>query len=60
MDGQLGSWLTQLSRLPWASSDAQVLVQLIAGFPTSSASVMTRTAPPVYTVQGLDMTFRGF
>ena len=60
VDGQVGSWLTQLSGLPWPSSDIQVLVQLISGSPTSSASVVTRTAPPLPTVWGLDMKLRGF
>lgn len=45
-DGQVGSWLTQLSRLLWPGLDAQVLVQLISGSPTSSAGGVTRTCSP--------------
>lgn len=59
-DGQAGPWLTQLSRLLWPSLDAQVLVQLISGSPIRSVSVVTRTAPSLHTVWGLDMKFRGF
>lgn len=44
-DGWVGSRLTQLSGLPWPSPDAQVLVQLISGSPTSNASIVTGTAP---------------